>query len=272
MSPPVNPYAGLGIDTDLMSPLQLDKEEEDEESHSNTSSGRGNMSGKFSDIEIPEPPFQRDPLPTTLQTDAVAKIDYDSFESSTPSPDMSGLGLVTEHTEPVVLNNMDIDLSLVPKDPDSEVSDSEDSEPDNNELPALIDNEELEQKMGSISSPPVVTGSTTTPSLLDKQHDFNYADVAALDPNTTVITRSKTKGDPPPFKTILTKKEKKAKRKKERKAEKSASFCAAIMSPGKHVDSASSSSNSFDSLSEHSVHDTTETTPPGNDATSQDFQ
>ena len=56
---------------------------------------------------------------------------------------MSGLGLVIEHTEPVMLNNMDIDLSLVPEASDSEVSDPED-----NELPALIDNEELERKMG----------------------------------------------------------------------------------------------------------------------------
>jgi len=180
---------------------------------------------------------------------------------------MSGLGLVTEHTKPVMLNNVDIDLSLVPEASDSEVSDPED-----NELPALIDNEELEPKMGSVSSPPVVRGSTTTPSSLDQEHDFNYASVAALDPDTTVITRSKTKGDPPPFKTVLTKKEKKAKRKKERKAEKSTSFCETIMSPRKHIDSPSSSSNSYESLSDHSVHETTETEPTENDTTGQDFQ
>jgi len=68
ISPPANPHAGLGIDADLMSPLKLNKEaeEEDEESHSDTSSGRGNMSGKFSKVEKPDPPFQRDPLPTAL--------------------------------------------------------------------------------------------------------------------------------------------------------------------------------------------------------------
>ena len=86
------------------------------------------MSGKFSSIEKPEPPFKCDPIPVELATDPVVEIDFDSIKSSTPSPDMLGLRLVPESSEPLVLKNMDIDLSLVPESSDSRISDADNNE------------------------------------------------------------------------------------------------------------------------------------------------